>query len=433
MIRINFKPHRCLDGVDPLSVAISGGSSLIGGILGYSATKDASKRALKAQRETNATNLQIANANNALQEQMFNRQLQYNSPAEQRRMLQEAGYSPYALLGNQGSYSATSPAAPALQQAVMQSEPYLPNTYLADSVSKIGSEVGNFVSAVADARKSRAEAKNLEIQNQYAEQKQINDLLLSGQSVEAQRLANQYSRESMEDRLLNNTLNNDFINKQSDVLAKQSLQLEIDNRLRGKINEATLKQILANAKSLDANASLAKVQETLVSKQGLKVDAEIKSILNQIAVDWYNAHSQRISANAQSVTAQSVKSLNSSLSKVYDAQSTQINITNGFLKRYGEMKQVGEIAKLWIDIRNGRATTDQIISLANMYTQMGENFRKQNQWYAWKQCAEITESISRTLSNVSGMFTGGGSSGGSTGVPLPSNVTTSYSIPLIMP
>ena len=74
---------------------ISGAGSLIGGLFSSGGSHYAARKQLQAVRETNQTNLQIAQQNNAFNERMWNMQNEYNTPQMQRARLEAAGLNPY--------------------------------------------------------------------------------------------------------------------------------------------------------------------------------------------------------------------------------------------------------------------------------------------------------------------------------------------------
>ena len=77
---------------------ISGAGSLIGGLFSSSGSHYAARKQLQAVRETNQTNMQIAQQNNAFNERMWNMQNEYNTPQMQRARLEAAGINPYLML-----------------------------------------------------------------------------------------------------------------------------------------------------------------------------------------------------------------------------------------------------------------------------------------------------------------------------------------------
>lgn len=113
----------------------SGAGSLVGGLFSMFGANQSSKRALQAQRETNAQNYQIwqeqqqhnidmFNMENQANIDMWNMQNEYNSASAQRQRLEDAGLNPYLMMsgGNAGVASSITSAhanpaqAPSMQQ-----------------------------------------------------------------------------------------------------------------------------------------------------------------------------------------------------------------------------------------------------------------------------------------------------------------------------
>ena len=150
MITIRKKPRFCCSPF-PWDAALQAGGSLVGNLVG-------GVMGSKAQKEANKTNLQIANMNNQMSMDMFNRQLQYNSFQNQRKMLEDAGYSPYSLFGTS---SVSAPLSPSLQQATVQ-----PVDALAQTVGNATGNLAQIMSIFADAKLKNAQAQRQEIENE---------------------------------------------------------------------------------------------------------------------------------------------------------------------------------------------------------------------------------------------------------------------------
>lgn len=83
--------------MDPLigGALISAGGSLLGNLFGNSAQKQANKLTYKMFQEGNQFNREERIAAQNWQKQMLDYQNAYNTPLEQRKRMQEAGYNPY--------------------------------------------------------------------------------------------------------------------------------------------------------------------------------------------------------------------------------------------------------------------------------------------------------------------------------------------------
>ena len=106
-----------------IGAGLSAGSSVASSLMNANAVSEANQSNLKAVRETNQQNKELFQQQLGFTEEMWNRANAYNSPSEQRRRLEDAGFNPYlALQAVQGAQAsaATSPAANPMQAAQVQ-------------------------------------------------------------------------------------------------------------------------------------------------------------------------------------------------------------------------------------------------------------------------------------------------------------------------
>lgn len=207
------RPFKCLDFGAGL---ISGAGSLVGGLIGASGSRYAARKQLQAVRETNATNLQIAQQNNAFNERMWNLQNDYNTPENQRARLEAAGINPYLMLD--GSSTGVAQSSPVADTSGTQVAPDIGST-IAGGYQSLGNSISSAASQIAqmsfqndlqqaNVAKTTAEAKNSDLQNQYdalrnqfAAAQFLADLRLKQYQGKISKYDANYLRESMQDRL----------------------------------------------------------------------------------------------------------------------------------------------------------------------------------------------------------------------------------------
>lgn len=101
--------------MDPLigGALIGAGGSLLGNLFGYSAQKQANKLTYKMFQEGNQFNREERIAAQNWQKQMLDYQNAYNTPLEQRKRMQDAGYNPYLsqIAPNLSAGASSSPQA----------------------------------------------------------------------------------------------------------------------------------------------------------------------------------------------------------------------------------------------------------------------------------------------------------------------------------
>lgn len=98
-----------------IDAAISGGASLLGGILGKNSQSSANKTNLLINRENQKWNEKMMDKQNAWNLAQWNRENEYNSASQQVARYRAAGLNPYLMMqnGSAGSASSVTSAAPA--------------------------------------------------------------------------------------------------------------------------------------------------------------------------------------------------------------------------------------------------------------------------------------------------------------------------------
>lgn len=247
--------------MDPLigGALISAGGSLLGNLFGNSAQKQANKLTYKMFQEGNQFNREERIAAQNWQKQMLDYQNAYNTPLEQRKRMQEAGYNPYlsqiapnlsagassspqASSAGAGSIGAFKPDMSGISQAANM---LYQNPLMRTQVDKIYSE------------KELNEAKTIgqSIENLVAEgskESRIKAFHLANQEAE-HRIANLDSEtnknNAMTDNLLLEKEAKEILNKYLD--ASQQIELlkkaeELNNlRLQGKLTDEQVKKTIA--------------------------------------------------------------------------------------------------------------------------------------------------------------------------------------------
>lgn len=195
---------------------ISGAGHLLSGLFSSGGSHYAADKQLQAVQETNRNNLLIAQQNNAFNERMWNKQNEYNSPAAQRARLEAAGLNPYLMLD--GGSSGIAESAPSADTSGTQVAPDIGNTIaggyqaMGNSISAAASQIAQQVYQndlqQANVNKTKAEAQNVDLQNQYDELRNqfaaanfLVNLRLKQKQGDISEYEANYLRDSMEDRL----------------------------------------------------------------------------------------------------------------------------------------------------------------------------------------------------------------------------------------
>lgn len=247
---------------------ISAGAGLLGGAIGASSSVRATKKAIRASKEMQANQQDFAL-------RMWDLNNEYNLPVNQFQRLSDAGINPYFALGDIGGSSVpvspgSSPTAPVDESGQI----------LGQSFDRVAQQLGNIAMAQAQIKNLNSQTEAQNINNNYSDMRNA----LSLQET-LYRIANIDQDTKMRDLAYR------FKSENFDTLSKS---LHLDN---------SLKEAQANLfdATKDYYSSLTKSEDF---RRAHIMPMEVDKLVNDIKVAWYNAHSQRISANAASLGAQ---------------------------------------------------------------------------------------------------------------------------------
>lgn len=156
----NIKANNTTMPIDPITGAaiIGGVGSLIGGLFGSKSQSSANKANLKIARETNALNEKLFNQQMQYNWDMFHAQNEYNDPSAQAERLSAAGLNPYldGVDTNMASGS-SAPSAPQMIAPTMQSS--------AGIIQNTASDISNIIfNSAVQQQKLANESKSVDIQ-----------------------------------------------------------------------------------------------------------------------------------------------------------------------------------------------------------------------------------------------------------------------------
>lgn len=140
---------------------IAAGSAIAGGAMGSASNRKTNQTNLQIARETNQMNYQLFQESNAFNEKMYHEANAYNTPSAQMQRYAEAGINPYIAAGNVQTGNTTSAlqSAPAPQMHAAQMQP---DVNMANGMMSAGTIISQYAQnelAIAQARKTNAEAK----------------------------------------------------------------------------------------------------------------------------------------------------------------------------------------------------------------------------------------------------------------------------------
>lgn len=267
--------------VDPLigGAIIGGVGNLIGGLFGSKANKNTNQQNLQIARETNALNKELFFANQAWNEEMWNKQNEYNTPAAQAQRMLDAGFNPYLSDIDTGSAGSVSPvSAPTMQGATMQSS----GDIIQQTFSNLAKQVGDYYyqSEMQKAQIDgiKAQNKNMDIKNQF-DAASLADRL-SEQAGRARDFHTRANLQELEKYYLQDTYTTRM--NQEKAKLQSTLIRNYGDTLQNKIFEVTHKylepQKVAELLQAAANINLTKANTKLVFANILKASLEAEGI-----------------------------------------------------------------------------------------------------------------------------------------------------------
>lgn len=301
---------------------IAGAGSMLGGLFGGGSSA-------KAQKKTNAANLQIARENNVwnkrLQDEQnaFNLKMwdaynQYNTPSNQRSRYEAAGINPYFALGNIDAGNAQSlisaDAAPA-QQVQFQAPNY---DFVGQSIAQGAQTAASAVSAAQSAEQVKA----LQISNAYQPAIMASNLKLLNAQLE-----NTFGDVTL--KHLSAKLQRTAMNDTLSQIHQQSIGAQLDNNLKSLqysqgVVELQIRQFyhdnMQPTEALQLTQMLDKgaAEIALLKSQKELTDKQVKYYHDTIIAQLMQASAAVTSANA------SMKNANTNAS----VASSQINANN---------------------------------------------------------------------------------------------------------
>lgn len=272
----------------------------IGGIAGAIGTYAASKQNRKAQEDTNAANLALARQQNDWNIQQWEREMDWNSPANKLKLLEDAGLNPVWYGANLGP---TETQAPKSADLANQVAPQL-------DAGAIGSSLGNLTSSLIAAGNYHLTKRAQEL-----EERRI--------GIEEQRLGIESARTSQDIEESKKTV--------------EKMTQEIDNlKKQGKLTEE--------------QAKVAEKQVQLMEDERLKFQEEVKGLQfdNKQKEMYLEQYGEYLAAelNIKKEQAKEIAAAAYNYLMSGDRASAEkygIELENKLTEEYGAMDRVGGI------------------------------------------------------------------------------------------
>lgn len=288
-------------------------SSILGGIFGSSSQSSANKTNLQAARETNALNKQMFDQSIAYQNEMFDKTNAYNSPANQVKLLQQAGINPGAVFGN-GSFSdASMPSSPGIPSMVSgHVEPvdysWIPNSVDMGVNAYFNNQILNnqVVKGHSDAQIAKVQAEFDAKTLEYKCLKVMNDADASSYAKEQAKITLDVLAQTKKDTISQAQWSTKIMEQEYEKAVNSILESKlrqeaqrIANEYAPKLNDAQLKQyqasvaqMYASAREHDSAAVLnhARKALTVMETEGVRLSNQEKdSIMDALVDQAYSA------------------------------------------------------------------------------------------------------------------------------------------------
>lgn len=218
---------------------------------------------------TNLTNGQISQSQKVHEEEMVDKQNEYNLPVNQMQRLKDAGINPTTLGMGQGTVvQGNTSASP---------NPYTPY-FMQDPMSVASNSFLSMMSGQKAKEEAKSEdtfreerAKNIELQNK----KYLEEINLLGLDARAQQIANDYANSLNEIALMQGALN---LNKTEAEIAEINKNIEqMEEYILHKLPAEVQKLISENKLNiLEQDKVLAEIQRIYADTENIQEDTELK-------------------------------------------------------------------------------------------------------------------------------------------------------------
>lgn len=258
---------------------ITAGASALGNILGFASSKAANETNLEIARQNNQAQREMFHEQMAYNTDMWNKQNEYNLPANQVQRLLAAGINPAAVYGNGTMSEAgqlTAPNAPNLQQAHVSPYDF--------DFSGVGQAVNAYYQNQLineQKKKTAAETKHTEFMTLEGNKKLLPTLEFLQNQAKKEGVLGDIARSQLayaQDSYYWNLkqLRNEVRaqDDQSRYMQRQSYNMELQNGLMEvqlayapRLNEAQLRQYYATVKQIKAQIGLINANMMLTDEQ----------------------------------------------------------------------------------------------------------------------------------------------------------------------
>ena len=344
---------------------IAAGSAIAGGAMGSASNRKTNQINLQIARETNQMNYQLFQESNAFNEKMYHEANAYNTPSAQMQRYSEAGINPYIAAGNVQTGNTTSAlqSAPAPQMHAAQMQP---DVNMANGMMSAGTIISQYAQnelAIAQARKTNAEAKWID---------RLNTAYVGNMNAHTGVLNSQTGLLDLDFKMKRDTLGN-YI-KLSDLSVANA--------------QETNKSLILQNVHQDIENKLSNINLGIQDKYAEQMfKAQFNSILvhslseyMHIGIDQQNANTNRMNANTNRMDA-STNRMNASTNRMNASTNSFVGNAQVFNLMNSAFKSAAETVGVKIDNSNKRKLFDATLHGLNLdnINKAGQNVMLSNQ------------------------------------------------------
>lgn len=374
----------------PYAAAIGAAGSIIGGLIGGSknaaAQRGANETDLQIARETNAQNYRIFQEQQQFNENQFNRWLDYSTPAAQRQRYEDAGINPYMAVGQLQSGTPQSSLTSANANPV-QSSQVLPVTGMGDalqnSIERAANVFSSLISSSADAGLKGSQKTGIDIDNKTRGRQ--NEANVQKTNAEAGKTGAEFRRTEQENSFWDSTLEQrkELMNISVDTAKKQKELLD------QQVFQAQLQNSMSN---IDLGIA-SKYKEVMFKQNLANMLAQEFATYQNVAQGWKHVNIEKQNANTNTYNAKTNR-MNAQTNAAVGAAQIQ-NLVSSAIKTAEETSGIKIDNKTKAQLNQ---TILQGLGLDNV------DKRNKNNAFWWNFGFDKAEQLSRIGVNASQMY-----------------------------
>ena len=311
----------------PVAAAIGAAGSVLGSLIGGGSQAAAQRRAnetnLQIARETNAQNYRIFQEQQQFNENQFNRWLDYSTPAAQRQRYEDAGINPYMAVG-QLQNGTPSSALTSANAAPMQGAQVQPVQGLGDalqnSIERAAGVFSSMISSISDADLKGSQKTGTDIDNKTRGRQ--NEANVQKTNAEAGKTGAEFRRTEQENSFFDSTLEQrkELMNISVDTAKKQKELLD------QQVFQAQLQNSMSN---IDLGIA-SKYKEVMFKQNLANMLAQEFATYQNVAQGWKHVNIEKQNANTNAYNAKTNR-MNANTNAAVGAAQIQ-NLVSSALK-----------------------------------------------------------------------------------------------------